>query len=400
MEKKVYIESLTCIQRLLDSQRFKEYFKRNGCIIVKNPKKADIILFNSCAYAKYKEDLSIKRINQLKKNKGELIVGGCIKGISQNRLKDNFKGKSFSPKEEEMLDQFFPDFKVKLNEIKDPNTFSLSKKDVLRHMLTHYLDLSSIGNLWSSSKYLIKNFIKNFSFTKFKFKSEFYIRICRGCIHSCTFCGIKKAIGKVKSKSIQSIIDELDIGLRKGYKTIIFTGDEVGLYGIDIGTNLPELLDKILSKKEDFILRLESIHPLWLLRYKERFLEILSDKRIESFCCATQSGNDRILNLMKRGHKAKEIKDFLRDLKKNRRLRLDSQIIVGFPSETKEEFYDTLRFLKESGFDNVDLFPYDEKEGSESTEIFPKVSAKEMESRIIKAKKFLKKNKINFVLTK
>jgi MiaB/RimO family radical SAM methylthiotransferase len=187
-----------------------------------------------------------------------------------------------------------------------------------------------------------------------------YLRICDGCVEQCAYCSIYKAVGQLRSKSIQACTEEYRDILRKGYLKITILADNVGAYGLDINSSFAELLhhlSAISNKKVHWYI--QELHPRWAIRYKTELLKITEEKKVCELLCAIQSGSNRILKLMNRHHSIEEIKTVLEELKKaNPKLQLYTQIIIGFPTETEEDLNATLNVIKEISFDHVSLYPY------------------------------------------
>jgi len=133
----VYLEHMgSCPGRALDARRFESYFKLNGCRIIRSPKRADYILFITCAYKKNIEDAAIERIKELGVFRGKLIVGGCLRGINKDRLSAVFNGRVFRLRTMKELMRYFPPFRLNLK---------------MRQMLTAYSLRRSTVNLKGSS---------------------------------------------------------------------------------------------------------------------------------------------------------------------------------------------------------------------------------------------------------
>jgi tRNA A37 methylthiotransferase MiaB len=203
----------------------------------------------------------------------------------------------------------------------------------------------------------------------------FTIRIAEGCLSTCTYCSVKKAIGNTRSKSIASILTELQRALSQKQHQINIVSSDSGSYGLDIGSTLPELLRKILSQDSRLTVEfLQDFHPYWFCRYGDEMVDLAKGGRIKSVLTAIQSGNERILKLMKRHTDLVHFRTVLAKLKDAYpAIRLRTQVIVGFATETEQEFDDTITFVQESQFDEVDMFAYYEVKGSDAESISPKV---------------------------
>lgn len=385
MGKVIYIESNGCLCRALDAQCFYNYFKINNFKITKIPKKADYILFIACANLKRNEEEAKKRIKELKRCRGELIVGGCIGGMSREWCNENISGKLFTSSNINEIGEFFPEFKVGFDEIPDankgyPRIFFRDFKDYFINI--SQWRISFIGRL----KY----------YFDYRIRRNYYIRIGTGCISEhCSYCTIWKATGPYKSKPIGICLNEFRDALSKGYKRIHFLADNLGPYGIDTGETLPKLLNEVIKNSGSYEIHLEELNPAWIIKYLNELKTIVESKRIKSIFCPIQSGSSRVLELMNRRYSADQLRHALLMLKCAYPLiKYYTDIIVGFPTETEYDFMDSLNLIKEIGFSSVSYYPYDEKEGTAAALLSPTVSAVVIKARVAKLESFLKQNGI------
>ena len=218
----------------------------------------------------------------------------------------------------------------------------------------------------------------------------YYIRIAWGCTGNCSYCVIKKAIGPIKSKPLEECLREFNEGLKQGYKRFLLTADETGSYGIDINTNLIELLDRITTVSGEYSIILRALRPGWAIKYEEELIEILKRNKIKRFEIPIQSGSDRILKLMHRFSDSDKIRDAILKFKKaSDGLIVYTHMIIGFPSETWEDFEKSFSLIKEADIDAGLIFPFSCRKGSEAENIEPKISKKEILRRFRYARRYL-----------
>jgi len=388
MHEKIYIEYMGCPQRALDARRLADYFFKNGVLVSKNPKNSDYILFITCACKKNDEDIAVKRIKELNKYKAKLIVGGCLKAINKKRLEGFFQGPTITTSDIDQIDQLFPHFLEKFREIPDTNQpYPRNKLQLLR------LFLGSLRWDFSFIKPVV-DYLKRKSSKKY-----WFIRAAWGCIREhCTYCSVWKAVGELRSKPLDDCIREFKEGLRRGYTNILFSADNLGAYGLDINLTLPDLLKQIVATEGNYGVELENCHPRWIIKYLDDLLPILTSGKIKLIRCAIQSGHSRILSLMKRGHTSEQIKKSLLKIKGiYSPIKLHTQIIIGFPSETEPEFEETLSCVKEIGFKLVFISGYCRSPGLGNINLIKQeISQDVIKQRINKAMKFFKKNKIAY----
>ena len=210
-----------------------------------------------------------------------------------------------------------------------------------------------------------------------------FIKIQDGCNGKCTYCIIPKCRGKVRSRELQDIIDEATRLVDNGYKEIILTGIEVSAYN---RIPLADLILKISEIKGLARLRLGSLTPNVIT---EKFLETVS--KSEAFMphihLSLQSCSDKILQLMKRPYRKKDIFERIALIRRYfPNIMLSADIIVGFPNEDDDDFVETMNALQELGIFHVHSFPYSEREGTEAAVMpnsVPKAVRAERNARLI-----------------
>jgi tRNA A37 methylthiotransferase MiaB len=146
MGKKILIDAVHCERRFIDAKKIQTYFQKNGYQLVKKPKEADIIFFFSCAVIDYAVSLSLNKIKKYQEVDAELIVAGCLPEVEKERIEKIFNGRMISTKNLDKIDSFFPDFKVKYNEIKDANDFyynvdnSIFSKSIKNKIIMYFVN--------------------------------------------------------------------------------------------------------------------------------------------------------------------------------------------------------------------------------------------------------------------
>jgi len=349
MAKSFYIEHLGCTRRALDATRFTRYFIANGFERAARPDRADYILYITCAARKIEEDVSIRRIRELDRYNGALIVGGCLPGINRERLREVFNGPAFTPADEDALDRIFPGMEVKLKDL--PDAHVIYPRNFLETVKNFYFvvrpSLGFLNRLWD---YAGRRLVRK----------SYYLRIGWGCVKEhCTYCAIWPAVGELKSKPIETCLAEFREALSSGYRHIVIVADNSGAYGQDIGADLAGLLKGLTGERGGYTIEIEDLHPYWLIRYLDRLMPVFRGGKIRLMVSGIQSGNDRILRLMNRRHNKAEAKEaFTRIMRACPGIRICTEIIAGFPSETEDEFRETLEMIKETGFYSVSVFGY------------------------------------------
>lgn len=394
--KKIFIYAGGCELRFLDAQKILRYMEKNGNKIVINPRDADVIIFVSCGVVNQVAEYSLQKVKEFQKYDAELIVAGCLPGIEKNKLKEIFTGKTIVTEEIDKIDALFPECKYSFKKLEDANIpFEITYEKGFLGLLY------SISN---RSKYLKKFHIKieggvlkkyfgqnSLPYRIFK-ERPYHLRIGWGCMGNCSYCAIKSAVGPMKSKPMNICLKEFELGFRSRYKHFLITADEVGAYGIDINSSFPDLLEKIIEFSGDFDIAIRNFSPRWLVKYIDRIEKILQCKKIVHLDVQIQSGSNRILKLMNRYSNVDKILETFNRVKlANPNISIDTQCIIGFPSESDNEFEQTLEMIKNVRFASGSLVPFSSRVNSLASGMESKISDDKILERMKKARNFLRK---------
>ena len=384
-KQKVFVFASSCYKRHLDVDKLEKYFKKNNWEVIDKPKKADVVIYNTCALLKEKEDESIEYIRKFKKyKKAKLIVAGCFPAINEKRLRKYFDGPTLTPSSLNRIDQIFKFNKIKFKDVEDGNI--VKRKIIFSKQLLRYY-LIFIYNLKLKIKEFLKNLLVN--------KNVYHIRISEGCLGNCSYCGIRNAIGTFRSKPVELCLREFEEGLKKGYNFFSISADDVGAYGVDRGTALPFLLKEIIKIKGNYLINIQDLNPEWFIKYSEELNEIFKEKRFSRILIPIQSGSPRILKLMRRFNDMEKIKDCVLKIKKiNPNIKFWTAIIIGFPSETENDLSATFNFVKDCGFEEVVAIKFSPRPDTLASKMENQLPEKIKVRRIKEAKKFFKSNKI------
>lgn len=392
--RKIFIKTNGCIRRSFDGSRLKKYFELNGCEIINKPKKADYIIFISCSVKKNREEESLKKINKLSRYKAEVIVGGCLPDIAPNKFRQEFKGKFFSSKNINKIDDIFNDFKVKFPDVPDDPVFEISSpiRDPFKVRLIN--KMSSFREFYKNPLHYSEQFFNKESQNKQQeHNTHAYMRIGYGCLGNCSYCSVKKALEPFKSKPLDECLREYKELLDKGYRSFTIMSPDTGSYGLDIGSSLPELLDSFSDVDGSLNIKWNVIdlNPRWILKYQIQFLKKIISGKITGLLVPIQSASNRILKLMNRYDRIEHVGNALMEFRsQNPNLYLRTHAIIGFPTETERDFLKTIDFIKKIKFNHVDLLLYYEAEGTVSSKLANKVEKEIAKSRIKRAYKILK----------
>ncbi len=406
--KKICVIANGCPENRIDGARIQNFLSENGNTIISDYREADIVLFRPCGGFRIFEQEAVKIIKAIQSNmkpSGELIVCGCLSKINIDIVNRVHDGLVFGAEDFDWLDNMFRK-KIGIQNVYAhhlvPNTLSknlsfLPQRNPKKVMV--YPDI--VGTLKYLKKYrpfrLLNSFRKkiiqirtpihhdSFSQPKINFSTEktFYIKISTGCNRACSYCGIRLARGKLKSKSIQEIVHEFDEGLKKGYKEFALIGTETGSFGKDQGTDIVSLLNTLIRKDGDYKLRLRNFHPRSLIKRFPEMKNILKVGKIDFIFSAIQSGNNRILDLMNRGYRIEDVIEVFETIKTEfPEVFLGTQFIVGFPSESDEEFRDTLILSQNLKLNLVETFQYEPRPGTKAAKMSGQIPKEEIKKRL------------------
>jgi tRNA A37 methylthiotransferase MiaB len=206
--------------------------------------------------------------------------------------------------------------------------------------------------------------------------------IAAGCRRACSYCAIRFATGPLRSKPLDVVLAELAEGLSRGYRRFEVYADSIGDYGADIGTSLGELFDRVLAREDEISLGIYDLHPDAFLRFHDRLSALARAGRLHYLYVPLQSGNARVLGLMNRPCDLDALRECLTEVARHRSVFLQTSIIVGFPTETDDEFGDTLAFLRAVPFDDVYVHCYSDMPRTVSARMTGKIAPEAMSGRL------------------
>lgn len=338
---RINILNLGCARRSLDARRFADYFQRNGWTLTPGPGGADVILLVTCAYIKEEADKALFEIQKLSRCRAALIVSGCLPAIAPDALHKNFTGPVVHPHHLDAVDSIFPSHTISFSEIPDSN------------------------RLWNEHP------------SEQGEETRFLVRIGQGCLGNCAFCAIRRATGELKSKPLPAVLEEVQHGLDMGYQRFQLLSEDVGAYGLDLDTNITLLLEEIFALSPDLRVKMDDFRPLWLIRFEEEMLQLAQTGRIYHILSPVQSGSSRVLRSMNRFHDSQRmVSSFRKLISAHKNLKLITNCIIGFPTETEADFQETLDVLEKIHFHAGRIFPYSERDGTTGQNLGPPASRK------------------------
>jgi MiaB-like tRNA modifying enzyme len=202
------------------------------------------------------------------------------------------------------------------------------------------------------------------------------IEISSGCLSDCSFCQTKLAKGTLRSYRIGEIVRQMEDDVASNCKEIWLTSTDNGCYGMDLKTDLVDLLENCSNIKGDYKIRVGMMNPMYVPRFLDRLISLyLNNDRIFKFLhMPVQSGSERILRKMKRGHTTRIFLDVVKELRKKiPEITIATDIITGFPTESEKDFQETLRLIEESQPDVINSSKYSPRPGTVASK-YPKIN--------------------------
>lgn len=361
-ELKYKIITYGCQMNLHESEKLAGMLCERGYSLCDSEEDADIIVFNTCCIrenAEKKAEGNIGALKQLKKRKKDLIiaVGGCMtqQPGAAEKLKAEFP----------YLDIVFGTHNLeKFGEMLDTE-LSTKKKTV---------------NVWEKEGEVIEGTPK----TRTSYPNA-WVNITYGCNNFCTYCIVPYVRGRERSRTPEEIINECKDLVSAGYKEITLLGQNVNSYGHDLGnTSFSALLRKIDKIEGNFRLRFMTNHPK---DFSEELIKTLSEckKTTKNVHLPVQAGSDRVLKLMNRRYTAE---DYIKKVELLRKyipdIAVTTDIMVGFPTETEEDFNDTYDLMKKIGFAGAFTFVYSPRSGTPAAKMDGQIDEETSKRRIMK----------------
>ena len=233
-------------------------------------------------------------------------------------------------------------------------------------------------------------------------RTRAFVKIQDGCENYCAYCIIPFVRGRCRSKRPEMVIEELTNLVRNGYKEIVLTGIHTGNYGKDLNTNFSDLLEEILKIKGLKRLRISSIE---ITELDDKFFELLKNPILcNHLHIPLQSGSNNVLKLMNRKYTKEEYKSIIDKIRKIRPdISITTDVIVGFPQETDEDFEESMETIRDISFSKVHVFPYSKRNGTKAAGMSGHIDGntkKERTKKLLKLSEELEENYYNSFIGK
>ena len=334
---KIFFYTLGCKVNQYETQEMIELFENNGHDLVRTPAEADVIVVNSCtvtAESVRKTRQAIRRFKKQNEN-SIVILTGCASQAEPHIVND------------------LPEVDILAGNKTNSKLVSA---------LEEFLKTKSYTNIYNEHQTGDK--LNSPGITRFDGHTRAFLKIQDGCDRFCSYCLIPTARGRSRSKPLEDIDKELKALSESGYKEIVFVGINLSDYGKNTPHSLPDAL--MLAEKYDSIkrVRLGSLEPDHIT---DEMIERLSEisKLCPQFHISVQSGCDNVLKKMNRHYTAQyyiHLAEKLRETFSDATITTD--VLVGFPTETEDDFNETLEFCKMIAFEKAHIFPYSVRENT------------------------------------
>jgi len=343
---RIYSEVYGCSSNMADQQIALGLLKKSGFEITDDVEGSDVIIIFTCTVKSPTVNRMIRKIQEITKSNKPLVVAGCMPKTERRAIEKINPGASMVG----------PD---SIEKIAEAVRATLNRQKVMF--------LEDLRRPKVCLPRLRKNPIVNIT------------PISIGCLSSCAYCSVKFARGKLFSYPFEMIVREIKQAINNGCKEIYITSQDNSCYGFDIGKNLAELLEEICKIEGKFFVRVGMMNPLHTKQILSELTDAYRNEKVFKFLhLPVQSGSNRILKLMNRGYK---VEDFLEVVEKFRKdfpqLTLSTDVIVGFPSETEEDFRKTIELIEKIRPDVVNISKFGSRVGTEAAKM------KQLEAKIV-----------------
>lgn len=332
---KAAIYTLGCKVNTYESEFLISELLKNNFELVDFDDEADVYIINTCSVTNQSDAKSRKIIKRAKRKGGIVVALGCYVQSS--------------------IDNLIPEIDIALD-----NSFK-------KELVSLIFDYQESPRRIIKTKKTISPEFEDMYLEDFQTRTRAFLKIQDGCDNFCSYCIIPFLRGKPRSKDPDMVIKEAKALVSKGFKEIVLTGIHTGHYGLDIDITFPELLRRLEKVEGLERIRISSVE---ITELNDDFLEVFknSKKIVNHLHIPLQAGSDKILKIMNRKYDTKYYEDkinVLRTLKED--LAITTDVIVGHPYETDEDFKETLSFAQKIGFAKVHVFPYSKRQYTKSS---------------------------------
>ena len=345
---RIFIKTFGCSHNASDSEYMAGILASEGYEIVPTLESSDLAIINSCTVKSPSQAAFLNSVIKSKNFNKKIVVGGCVPQAERN-----------------------------LKGLENCSIVGVSQIDKINFIVEKTLE----GNI---VRFLENKTLPSLLLPKIR-RNKFIeiIPISQGCLGSCTYCKTKQARGKLISYPIKHIVQACKNAWENNAKELWITSEDTGVYGRDIGTNLPNLLVEILKDiPSDVMIRIGMANPPYILENVNSMIKVLNHPNVYSFIhIPVQSGSNAVLDKMLREYTIEEF-NFLCDkfISGVKDITIATDIICGFPTETKENFEETLNLVEKYKFPVINISQFYPRPGTVAAK-WKKIDTKEVHNR-------------------
>lgn len=334
--RKIHLETFGCTANVGDTMKLRAILKEQGHSIVAEP-EAEVVIVNTCTVTKRTELNVLKRLETLRAAGKEVVVAGCMAAAQPDLVKSLFG-------EEVILG---------------------TPRDLYENSpVGDGLDLDGVISA---------------------------IPIAMGCVGNCSYCIVKRARGNLKSFEPEQIREAVKNAVERGAKEIRITAQDCSAYGMDKpgAKKLPELLELLTAVKGDFKIRVGMMNPFTVIHILDELIDSFdSEKIFKFFHVPVQSGSNKVIGDMNRNYKTAEFVEIIKCMRQRfGHCTVCTDFIIGFPTETENDFFDSVNLLKEVKPEKVNITRFSPRPGTEAATLKDLLEReKKKRSRIISSR--------------
>lgn len=325
---KYFVESYGCTMNFGEGRLLSEYMASLGHIEVDSAEDAEIIVLNTCTVVETTEKHMLSRISELKKQRKEIVVTGCMAKAQPRRIEIRLPESPIIPPED--YDTFSRTMECRFGIAGEPQVLKQTKDAILP--------------------------------------------IAQGCLGNCSYCITKFARGDLHSYPCDELVKRFGQFIDRGAKEVLITAQDTASYGRDTDTDLPALLRAMLDKEGDYRIRLGMMNPDALARIADDLLDVMiEDCRVYRFVhIPVQSGSDSVLRSMRRKYRYSDFEELVRKLRSRiPEISIATDVICGFPGESEEDHNLTISMIKNLRMDTINITRFSARPGTDAANMTP-----------------------------
>jgi len=347
--KTAHIVCIGCSEARMDCAQLQRFLELNGLTVEDDPGRVDLVILFTCGLTERDAQVSLEVLKELKSRKrpdAQFLVWGCLPKIDPRLIAEAHDGPSLGRREIRKLEEMIG-AKVKYDDVQCAVNHlfpAVSREIRAKYDPLTYMIEELNRRIWTAHAYT---------------DDVFYLLIGKGCLGNCSYCSDLHSCGRLQSKPIERVVAEFKQGLERGFKRFFLVSTDEGAYGRDLRYNLSDLLTQLTDEDGDYQLMLPQVEPHYLKEMTGDLAKPIGSGKIGLLGVSAQSGSNRILKAMGRKYTVEELEESITAMRKEfPKLLFSTQLMVGFPGETEEDFDATMTLLDEVAFDYVQVFRF------------------------------------------